>query len=168
MDVERQFQSRSHSFGSFGASPPTTMLILPSFVMSTRTFSTPAARAARIARVMSDCRNVEGARAMGATENSLMRGHRGIAADCCEPCCRALLVQRFRFQARPTDGFDTSHVVALAAVDAVRVRRTIIEDAEAIGHRCKVLAGRAERGPAGHCAGAPVREPGNVEAVVGG
>src|SRR5262245_59702755 len=26
-----------------------------------------------------------------------MGGHRGIAADCCEPCCRALLVQRFRF-----------------------------------------------------------------------
>src|SRR5262245_13928324 len=62
--VERQFQSRSHSFGSFGASAPTIMLIFPSFVMSTRTFSTPAARAARIARVTSDCRNVEGARAM--------------------------------------------------------------------------------------------------------
>src|SRR5215510_10131951 len=76
MDVERQFQSRSHSFGSFGASPPTTMLILPSFVMSTRTFSTPAARTARIARVMSDCRNVEGARAMGVNKSAYGRSSR--------------------------------------------------------------------------------------------
>jgi hypothetical protein len=42
------------------------MLIFPSFVMSIRTFSAPAARAARIARATSACRNVEGARAMAA------------------------------------------------------------------------------------------------------
>src|SRR5262245_34828552 len=74
MDVRRQFQSRSHSFGSFGASPPTVMAIFPSFVMSIRTFSTPAARTARIARVMSACRNVEGARAMGLPLRSLLIG----------------------------------------------------------------------------------------------
>jgi len=41
------------------------MLIFPSFVMSIRTFSAPAARAARIARATSACRNVEGARDHG-------------------------------------------------------------------------------------------------------
>src|SRR5262245_2551273 len=104
MDVRRQFQSRSHSFGSFGASPPTVMAIFPSFVMSIRTFSTPAARTARIARVMSACRNVEGARAMGLPLRSLLIGRQieavalavqpdQLAAD------RVLLLQTVRWQA---------------------------------------------------------------------
>src|SRR5262249_536467 len=75
MDVRRQFQSGSHSFGSFGGSPAVVMAIFASFVMSIRTFSTPAARTARIARVMSACRNVEGARAMGLPLRSLLIGH---------------------------------------------------------------------------------------------
>src|SRR5262249_62326498 len=65
--VHRQLQSRSHSFGSFGVSPLRIMLIFPSLVMSIRTLSTPAARAARMARVMSDCRNVAGARLIATT-----------------------------------------------------------------------------------------------------
>src|SRR5262245_17348010 len=49
------------------------MLIFPSLVMSIRTLSTPAARAARMARVMSDCRNVDGARAMAVAGRSAYR-----------------------------------------------------------------------------------------------
>src|SRR5262249_61767999 len=68
--VHRQLQSRSHSFGSFGVSPLRIMLIFPSLVMSIRTLSTPAARAARMARVMSDCRNVAGRRLIATTVKS--------------------------------------------------------------------------------------------------
>src|SRR5262249_61593736 len=71
MNVFRQLQSRSHSFASaFGSlSAAVTITILPSLAISIRGFSTPAARAARMARVMSDCRKVEGARAMATTVN---------------------------------------------------------------------------------------------------
>src|SRR6516162_4541930 len=67
MNVFRQLQSRSHSFASaFGSlSAAVTIMILPSLATSIRAISTPAAIAARMARVTSCCRNVEGARAMG-------------------------------------------------------------------------------------------------------
>src|SRR5713101_8262670 len=44
------------------------MTILPALSISTRAICTPAAAAARMARVTSCCRNVEGARAITTTE----------------------------------------------------------------------------------------------------
>src|SRR5262249_9987074 len=69
------------------------MLIFPSLVMSIRTLSTPAARAARMARVMSDCRNVAGARLIATTVKSSLL-----------PARRALTVPGFDFlnQLRPS------------------------------------------------------------------
>src|SRR5262249_29453442 len=58
--------TRSHSFASaFGSlSAAVTITILPFLSTSIRAISTPAAIAARMARVTSCCRNVDGARAM--------------------------------------------------------------------------------------------------------
>src|SRR6266540_4444621 len=46
------------------------MVILPALSTSTRAIPTPAAATARIARVTSCCRNVEGARAMGVNKSA--------------------------------------------------------------------------------------------------
>src|SRR5262249_20426342 len=75
MNVFRQLQTRSHSFASaFGSvSAAVTIMILPSLATSIRAISTPAAIAARIARVTSCCRNVEGARPMATTVKSAYR-----------------------------------------------------------------------------------------------
>src|SRR5215467_8248614 len=72
MNVFRQLQTRSHSFASaFGSvSAAVTIMILPSFATSIRAISTPAAIAARMARVTSCCRNVQGARAMGVNKSA--------------------------------------------------------------------------------------------------
>src|SRR5262245_60443536 len=69
--------TRSHSFASgFGSvSAAVTIMILPSLATSIRAISTPPAIAARMARVTSFCRNVEGARAMMTTAKSLQIVH---------------------------------------------------------------------------------------------
>ena len=68
------------SFGcTAGWASAVTITILPSLAISTRAMSTPAAVTALTALVTSCCRNVEGARAMVATE---------------KPACRSMLRAR--------------------------------------------------------------------------